>query len=279
MSLKRDESGRLHIDSPLMGESLMDKSLLAKTDTGPVYRPMPDLVVVKIGGQSIIDRGREALLPLLEELVEARPSYPLVIATGGGTRARHVYAIATDLGMPTGVLARLGSSVSEQNALMVAMLLSQHGGIKIGHDDLPKLAAYMALGSLPVIHAMPPYGLFERPPAVGRIPPHRTDVGTFLLAEVMGARRCVLIKDEQGLYTADPKKDPAAQFIPEIEVDELLDLDLEDLAIERSMLETLKNARSLREVFIINGLERGNIIPALAGEHIGTRIHILREAK
>lgn len=274
MTLQRDESGRLHIKSNLMGESLMDKDLLAQTDTGPIYKPMPNLTVVKVGGQSIIDRGREALLPILDELVAVRQSHPLIIATGGGTRARHAYAIATDLGMPTGILAKLGSSISEQNALMVAILLSQHGGIKIGHDDLPKLAAYMALGSLPVVHAMPPYGLFEQPPALGRIPPHRTDAGAFLLAEVMGARRCLLIKDEQGLYTADPKKEPAAEFIPEIEVNELLRQDLTDLAIERSMLEILRDARSLREVFIINGLEQGNISRAMAGEHVGTRIYV-----
>jgi molybdenum storage protein len=252
----------------------MDKSLLAQTDTTPVYRLMPELIVVKIGGQSIIDRGRAALLPVLDELAEARQGRKLVIATGGGTRARHAYAIAMDLGMPTGVLARLGSSISEQNALMVALLLSQHGGIKIGHDDLPKLATYLALGSLPVVHAMPPYGMFERPPALGRIPPHRTDAGTFLLAEVMGAQRCILIKDEQGLYTADPKKDPKASLIPEIEVNALLALDLEDLAVERSMLEILRDARSLREVYIINGLERGNISQALAGKHVGTRIYV-----
>ncbi len=273
MSLKRDESGRLHIESPLMGESLMDKALLAGTDRGPIYRLMPDLTVVKIGGQSIIDRGRQALLPILDEIVEARQSHKILITTGGGTRARHAYAIATDLGMPTGVLARLGSSISEQNALMVAILLSRHGGVKIGHDDLPKLANYIMMGGLPVTHAMPPYGLFEQPPALGRIPPHRTDVGAFLLAEVMGAQRCILVKDEQGLYTADPKKDPAAEFIPEIEVAELLARDLQDLAVERSMLETLTNARSLREVFIVNGLERGNITRVADGEKIGTRIY------
>lgn len=273
MSLERDESGRLHIVSPLMGESLMDKSLLASTDTGPVYRPLPELIVVKVGGQSIIDRGSKALLPILDELVAARQSHKIVITTGGGTRARHAYAIAMDLGMPTGVMARLGSSISEQNALMVAVLLSQRGGIKIGHDDLPKLAQYLTLGCLPVVHAMPPYGLFERPPALGRIPPHRTDAGAFLLAEVMGAKRCILIKDEQGLYTADPKKDPAAQFIPEVEVNELLARDLEDLAVERSMLEALRDARSLHEVFIVNGLVRSNITRAIAGEPVGTRIY------
>src|SRR5512135_1265076 len=175
MSLKREKSGRLHIESRLMGESLMDKALLASTETESIYRLMPDLVVVKIGGQSIVDRGRAALLPILDELVEARKTTKLLITTGGGTRARHAYAIAADLGMPTGVLAKLGSSISEQNALMIAILLSHHGGVKIGHDDLVKLPNYIMMGGLPVTHAMPPYGLFEIPPALGRIPPHRTD--------------------------------------------------------------------------------------------------------
>jgi molybdenum storage protein len=273
MAIQRDASGKLHIDSPFMGESMMDKSLLASTDTAPIHRLMPDLVVVKVGGQSIIDRGSAAVMPILDELVEARKEHKILITTGGGTRARHAYAIATDLGMPTGVLAKLGSSISEQNALMLAILLSQRGGIKIGHDDLSKLPNYMMPGILPVTHAMPPYGLFERPPAIGRIPPHRTDVGAFLLAEVMGAERCILIKDEQGLYTADPKKDPNARFIPEIELGELEALDLNDLAVERTMLESLRTARTVREVYIINGLVRNNILRALNGENTGTRIY------
>jgi Predicted archaeal kinase len=273
MTIQRDPSGRLNIESPFMGESLMDKSLLASTDTGLIHRLMPDLIVVKVGGQSIIDRGRVALLPILDELVEARQSHKILITTGGGTRARHAYAIATDLGMPTGVLAKLGTSISEQNALMVAILLSQRGGIKIGHDDLSKLPNYMMPGILPVTHAMPPYGLFERPPALGRIPPHRTDVGAFLLAEVMGAERCILIKDERGLFTADPKKDSTAQFIPEIEINELLALDLNDLAIERTMLASLQTARSVREVLIVNGLIHSNIRRAMDGENTGTRIY------
>jgi len=40
------------------------------------------------------------------------------------------------------------------------------------------------------------------------------------------------------------------------------------------MLEILRTARSLREVFIINGLERGNIARAMAGEQVGTRIYV-----
>jgi len=273
MSLIRDESGRLHIETELMAESLMDKTLLERTDTGAVFRPLPGLNVVKLGGQSIIDRGAQVVLPLLDEIVAARSEHDVLVMTGGGTRSRHVYAIALDLGMPTGVLAKLGASISEQNALMLSILLAPHGGIKIGHDDLVKLPAYLDLGSIPVMHAMPPYGLWEEPALRGRIPPHRTDSGVFLTAEVVGARRCILVKDERGLFTADPKKDPAADFIPEIEVNELLEMDLADLAVERSMLSALARARSVREVFIVNGREPGILARALAGENPGTRIY------
>lgn len=273
MSLKRDESGRLHIDTPLMAESLMDQTLLERTETDRVFRALPGLSVIKLGGQSIIDRGRSVVLPLIEEIAALRERHPLLITTGGGTRSRHAYSIALDLGMPTGVLAKLGASTSDQNALMISLLLAPHGGIKIGHDDLVKLPAYLALGSIPVMHAMPPYSLWEEPPERGRIPPHRTDSGTFLTAEVLGVRRCILVKDERGLYTADPKKDPQAEFIPEIEVNELLEMDLPDLAVERSMLHELAHAHVMREVLIINGRKPGNLSRALEGTNPGTRIY------
>jgi molybdenum storage protein len=147
----------------------------------------------------------------------------------------------------------------------------------MGHDDLVKLPAYMALGAIPVMHGMPPYGFWEMPPEQGRIPPHRTDVGAFLTAEVTGARRCILVKDERGLFTGDPKKaresENVVEFIEKIEVNELLALDLQDLPVERAMLTALARARSVREVLIINGLERGQLTRALNGEHPGTLIY------
>jgi molybdenum storage protein len=273
MGLVRDKDGRLHIDTPLMAESLMDKKVLARTETEHIFRPLPQLNIIKLGGQSIIDRGSKAVLPVLEEIVNARSNHQILVMTGGGTRSRHAYSIALDLGMPTGVLAKLGTSISEQNALMIATLLAPYGGIKIGHDDLVKMPSYLALGVIPVMHAMPPYGLWEEPDTLGRIPPHRTDVGAFLTAEVVGAMRCILVKDEKGLLTADPKKDPSAQFISEIEVNDLLDMDLNDLPVERAMLESLARARSVHEVLLINGLESGNLTRALNGENPGTRLY------
>lgn len=275
MPLIRDrDSRRLHIKSKLMGESLVGHEFIRSLDyAAEQFRAFPDVSVLKVGGQSITDTGAKGVLPVIEEIVANHSKHRMIVSTGGGTRSRHIYAIAMELGMPTGIISKLGQSVSEQNALMISTLLSPHGGIKVGHDDIPKLGGYFAQGCIPVIHGMPPYGYWEHPPREGSIPPNRTDVGAYLLAEVIGARQCIFVKDEDGLFTDNPKKNPAAEFIPRIGAQELIDLDLDDLIVERAVLEFLLCARSVTEIQIINGMKPGRITQALAGEHIGTIIY------
>jgi molybdenum storage protein len=271
--IREKDSKRLHLKSKLMGESLVGKSFLKSLEYNTPFKVLPNVSVLKIGGQSITDIGAKAILPIIEEVVVNAQKHKMIISTGGGTRSRHVYAIAMELGMPTGIIAKLGQSVSEQNALMLTTLLIPHGGVKIGHDDLPKLGAYFAQGCIPVIHGMPPYGYFEPLPTQGRLPQNRTDVGAFLLAEVIGAKQCIYVKDVDGLYTDNPKADPKAEFIPSIGAQELLDKDLDDLVIERAVLDYLLCAINVSQLQIINGLEKGNITKALQGEHIGTIIY------
>jgi molybdenum storage protein len=68
VGLARDETGRLHIQTPFVAESLMDRALLDSTDSDHPFRPLPDLNVVKLGGQSIIARGSAVVLPQLDEI-------------------------------------------------------------------------------------------------------------------------------------------------------------------------------------------------------------------
>lgn len=274
MALIRErDSKRLHLKSKLMGESLVGKTFLKSLEYGKSFQVFPDVSVLKIGGQSITDIGARAVLPIVEEIVENAKKHKMIISTGGGTRSRHVYAVAMELGMPTGIIAKLGQSVSEQNALMISTLLSPYGGIKIGHDDIPKLGAYFAQGCIPVIHGMPPYGYFEPIPKEGRLPQNRTDVGAFLLAEVIGAKQCIYVKDVDGLYTDNPKINSNVELIPRIGANELAGEDYEDLVIERAVLDYISSAQNVREVRIINGLVPGNITKALAGENIGSVIY------
>ena len=274
MALFRErDSRRLHVKSKLMGESLVSKTLIETLKIAPQQRLFPDVNILKVGGQSICDRGANALPGVIKEIVASKKKHKMLLVTGGGTRSRHIYAIGLELGMPTGIIAKFGSAISEQNALLVTMLLSQWGGIKIGHDEIVKLPTYFAQGCIPVMHGMPPYDYFAIPPEKGRIPIHRTDVGTIILADLIGAKSCIFVKDEKGLYTADPKKNSKAKFIARVSVQELLQRDLDDLIIERPCLEILQNSEVLKQIQIINGLEKGAITKALNGERVGTIIY------
>jgi molybdenum storage protein len=260
---------RRDIAGPLAGATLT--TARTELDYSPVAL-MPDVKVIKIGGQSLLDRGRAAVFPVLDELVAAKDKHKLLLCCGGGTRARHIYAIASELEMPTGVLAALGGYVPRQNARMLQMLLAKHGGLFILHDDFEKLPLYFAVGCLPIMTGMPPFGYWEKPAETGRIPQHRTDAGVFLTAEVLGVKRALFIKDENGLYTDDPKKNPSATHIARIGARELLKSDLPDLIVERIVIEYLTRSRFCKELQIVNGLERGQITRALEGEDVGTLI-------
>lgn len=270
--VREKDARRLHVKSRLMGESLVSKSFAEKFDVAPQQRLFPDVQILKIGGQSICDRGIKALPGIIKEIAANKPNHKMLLTTGGGTRSRHIYTIGLELGMPTGIIAKFGSAISEQNALLVATLLSPWGGIKIGHDEILKLPNYFVQECIPVMHGMPPYDYFAIPAPHWRIPIHRTDVGTLIVADLIGAKSCIFVKDEDGLYTDDPKKNDKAELIPEITVQELLERDLDDLIIERPCLEIIQNSEVIDRVQIINGLKEGNITRALNGEHIGTII-------
>jgi molybdenum storage protein len=260
------------LETLLMERSLTDEELLRATDAAPDFRILPDATVVKIGGQSVIDRGRAAVYPLVEELLAARKDHQLLIGTGAGTRARHLYSIAADLGLPTGVLTEIGSAVAAQNAAMLGHLMAKHGISMVDGAGLSAVPLYLSEVRAVIFGGMPPYQMWMRVPAEGLIPPYRTDAGCYLLAETFGCKAMIYVKDEDGLYTANPKTHPDAEFIPRITIDELEALIPHDLIIERSVLGLMRHARFIRSVQVINGLTPGLITRALAGEHVGTII-------
>lgn len=267
-----DASLLTKLGEQLVSGSLTDDALLRNTTEHATVHILPDANVVKIGGQSLIDRGRTAVFPLIEELVENLPTHKLIIGTGAGTRARHAYSVGLNLGLPTGVLSVLGTFVSMQNARMIHYLVAKHGIPFIEPAQFPQLPLYLEERRGAVFFGMPPYTFWQQNPAVGRIPPHRTDTGVYLVSEVFGTKSMIYIKDEAGLYTADPKKEKGAKFIAEITVGELKEMDLQDVVVERAVLDLMENAEHSRKIQFINGLERGNLTRALNGEPVGTII-------
>ena len=264
---------RHHVESSLMRESLIDTDLLASTET-PVVRMLPDVHVVKIGASTIIDRGRKVVEPLVAAVRQILTSKRLVIGTGGGTRSRHVFSIGIDLGLPTGVLAQLCAADALGNAHILGTLLAPDGVVAIPPEIFGHLLPLFIRAAPGVIfNGVPPYSLWEHPPSLGRIPPHRTDAGCFLLCETFGCKTLTLVKDVNGLYEEDPKLNPSAAFIDEIGVADLRRRALPSLPFDRVLIDLLERARLVDRFQVINGHRPELLAAALNGEHVGTIVH------
>lgn len=255
-------------------QTLLDRELVRQPDR-PIVRLLPWLNVVTLGGRSIIDRGAETIRPIVEELRAAMPERRMLILTGPGIRARHVLGVGLDLGLPTGVLAALMSTEAEQNGRMIASLLAEEGVSYLSHTTVAhQLAVHLSASRAAVSNGFAPYGLFEFPPTVGKIPQHRTDAGAFLLADAYGAARTIYVTDVDGVFTRDPAQDGDEQpeLLPRLGAGELIAMNLESLPIDPIVLELMATAKHVKEIQIVNGRTSGNLTKALAGEHVGTII-------
>jgi molybdenum storage protein len=262
-----------HVASPLARQTLLDNELTQPVAGRRPIALLPWLQVVKIGGRSIMDRGSDAILPIVEELRQLLPEHRMLLLTGAGVRARHLYGVALDLGLPVGSLAALAASEAGQNGHILASLLAPDGVSYVEHPTIAnQLAIHLSAARAVVGSAFPPYHHHEFPTT--RIPTHRADTGAFLLADALGAAGLTIVEDVDGVYTADPNGPAAAtaELVRETTVADLAALD-GTLPFDPALLDVMATARHLARVQVVNGLVPGHLTAALRGEHVGTLIH------
>jgi len=262
-----------HVPSGLARQTLLDSELTRPVTSRPVIRILPWLQVLKIGGR-VLDRGRDAILSVVEDIRQALPEHRMLILTGAGIRARHLYSVGLDLGLPVGSLAELAASEAGQYGQILGALLSNEGVSYLEHPTIAsQLGVHLAVSRAAVGSAFPPYHHHELPPAVGRIPPNRADTGAFLLADAFGAARLTIVEDVDGVFTADPNDPQGAtpELVQDISAAELAQW-TGTLPVDRALLDRMANARHLTQIQVVNGLVPGRILDALRGEHVGTII-------
>jgi molybdenum storage protein len=262
-----------HVASPLARQTLLDGDLTRPVAGALPIRLLPWLQVVKIGGRSIMDRGHEAILPLVDELRRLLPEHRLLILTGAGIRARHLYSVGLDLGLPVGSLAPLAASEAGQNGHILAYLLAPEGVSYVEHPTVAsQLAIHLSAARAVVGSAFPPYHHHEFP--ISRLPLHRADTGAFLLADALGAAGLTIVEDVDGVYTSDPNGPDGkkAQLLKETSAAELAK-HKGTLPFDPALVEVMANARHIARVQIVNGLVPGRLTAALRGQHVGSIIH------
>jgi molybdenum storage protein len=111
---------------------------------------------------------------------------------------------------------------------MLGTLLAKYGISAVDRAGLSAVPLYLAEVNAVVFSGMPPYSMWMRAASESSIPPYRTDAGCFLIAEQFGCKAMIFVKDENGLYTANPKISKDATFIPKTSVDEMMARGLQD---------------------------------------------------
>ncbi len=261
-----------HIASPLARQTLQDGTLTRPVAGVRPIRLLPWLQVIKIGGR-LMDRGADAILPMVDELRKLLPEHRLLILTGAGLRARHVFSVGLDLGLPVGSLAPLAASEAGQNGHILASLLAPEGVSYVEHPTIAsQLAIHLAAARAVVGSAFPPYHHHEFPES--RIPMHRADTGAFLLADALGAAGLTIVEDVHGVYSTDPNgpEGQQAQFLAEASHADLAKQP-GSLPFDRALLDVMATARHIERVQVVNGLVPGRLTAALRGEHVGTIVH------
>jgi molybdenum storage protein len=252
-----------HVASPLARQTLLDSGLTKPVAGVRPIRLLPWLQVIKVSG-SLMDRGPSAILPLVEELRKLLPEHRLLILTGDGIRARHLYSVGLDLGLPVGSLSPLAATDAGQNGHILASLLSADGVSYIEHPTIAsQLAVHLQAARAVVGSAFPPYHHHEFPNS--RLPIHRADTGAFLLADALGAAGLTIVEDVDGVYDGET-------LLSEAKAADLVTV-AGETPVDRTLLEVMANARHIAQVQVVNGLIPGRITAALRGEHVGTILH------
>jgi molybdenum storage protein len=260
-----------HVASPLARQTLLDGDLTRPVAGGRPIRLLPWLQVVKIGGR-IMDRGHEAILPLVDELRALLPEHRLLILTGAGIRARHLYSVGLDLGLPVGSLAPLAASEAGQNGHILACLLASEGVSYVEHPTIAsQLAIHLSATRAVVGSAFPPYHHHEFP--TSRIPLHRADAGAFLIADALGAAGLTIVEDVDGVFSKDPNGTDGkqAKLLSETSVAELAK-HKGTLPFDPALIELMANAQHIGRVQVVNGLVPGRLTASLRGQHVGSII-------
>ncbi|ABL77924.1 UMP kinase [Thermofilum pendens] len=220
------------------------------------------LAVVKLGGSLLFeDEGslkegyvRGFLRELREYLAESNGR--VVVVVGGGRYARNYIQLGRRLGVNEGVLDYLGILVSRLNA--ATMYAAFYNSPPLIPETLLDVHKLLASGLRVVFMG-------------GLQPGQSTTTTAALVAESLNGS-LIIATDVEGIYTDDPKRNPAATLMERVSVEELRRMfQREQVAGEYRMIDVLSLnviQRSKVKVFVLKGDPPGNIFRALRGERV-----------
>ena len=220
-------------------------------------------IVVAIGGSILL---KEYDCKKFQEysaiLKDLSAEHELFVVVGGGKPARDYIGVVRDLGAGEAQCDDIGIEVTRINAKLMLSALGNAAYQRVPHNFQEALE-FSATGKIIVMG--------------GTEPAHSTDAVSAILAEYINADKLINLTSVDGMYTKDPNKFDDAELVPEVTATALLEfLSSKDVKagtyefFDTTAVQMIK--RSNLETVITNGFEPENLIKAVNGENIGTRV-------
>ena len=167
-------------------------------------------LVISLGGSILIPAlEKHTLREYLPVLRAIAAKHRLFVVVGGGGEARRYITVARELGVDEGTSDEIGILITRLNATILIAAL--------GDDAYPKVAESHAEAKK--------FAESGKIVVMGGITPGQTtDAVAAVLAERVGASVFINATSVDGIYSADPKKDPGAKRFAALTPAELLEI-------------------------------------------------------
>ena len=166
-------------------------------------------VTICFGGSIVApDKPNTDLIQEIAKVVHALKSkkYEVLIVTGGGGPARMYIEAAQKFGTPHVELDKIGIDVTRLHARMIISALGDMA-------EPEPMTTIEAAARAAFKNKVPVMG--------GTTPGHTTDAVAAMLAKASGSQLLIFFSDVDGVYTADPKRDPKAKKVEAMTTKEL----------------------------------------------------------
>lgn len=248
-------------------------------------------VVVKIGSSSLVAAGggldRRRLDVFVDQVAEARRhGHQVIVVTSGAIAAgRPVLGLVNgSIGLPekqaaaavgqTLLMQCYGESFARHGLNPAQILLTRQdmASNRKKRNIRATIETLLALGAVPVINENDTVGTEE-------IHFGDNDLLSSLVAELLEASLLILLTDTDGLYSADPRLDPAARLIGEVAgvTQDLVSLGgastsgLGTGGMRSKILAASRAVRAGITAYIANSARPRAVLDALDGKQVGTR--------
>jgi len=218
------------------------------------------IFIYSLGGSILAGRDTERLSEYARALKDLAAEHKIFVVVGGGKIAREYIEKARALGASELFCDQIGIGATKLNALLLVAALGD-----AAPQEIPSTYSEAAEST----HRIVVMG--------GLSPGQTTDTVSALLAERVHADRLVIATSVDGVYTADPEKDPSAQKLIAMTPRALVQLAMqtEMKAGSRSPVDPLAAKiieRSAIPTAVVLGSKIENLRKGALGGHTGTEI-------